>query len=586
MVRIKDKIVSRYYATPGTYDVITYTEGGRYYAKDRMGNIICQDSPTACLQEAVNYVAQLGGGKILVEKGTYYPKKTIRIPDGINLVIDGEGNNTVFRYTDRFILFLHVPSNPTWTSTVILRNFKIDRRGSGENNTDIIGVSYAKYVMIDGIEIVDDWRDMDKDAGIASYSNLVMIVQNCRVFNKSYGIWASGFLSIARENYVVNTAKVGIAASGFAEGFGIPPGYSYGGLSIIENNVCIDCGRTDEGISVDYGMGSSRSYGVGIIRNNIIKTVNYASARMITTPNVEKVVIENNILEGTVNMGAIDLWSAGDPLLAIIRNNYINVTNVSSGAFVATTHKMFVFENNMMYATYNNISQNIFDLLHVYSAKVFIRGNRITTITPSNYGFNNIIYVFARSSDSDPEYVDIESNDFVINALSDNLVHVWFDFTYPTTIPQVIVSKNLVNAKRAVNRVLRLTIRGDFAYAFVRDNQVNSNVANKIGAWTDKSGIRVYIDADIPFEPYATMSYYYYKKNYGVAKFNGDGTTTTFTIAHNLVKAPSRVLVTPASKDAAGSFYVTTDDTYIYVNYTTAPPAGTNNVVLHWYAEV
>jgi len=75
-------------------------------------------------------------------------------------------------------------------------------------------------------------------------------------------------------------------------------------------------------------------------------------------------------------------------------------------------------------------------------------------------------------------------------------------------------------------------------------------------------------------------------RNKGIATFSGDGTTKQFTISHGLANQPSRVSVTPASADASGSYYVTADATYIYVNYITAPPAGSNNVVLFWSAEV
>jgi len=75
-------------------------------------------------------------------------------------------------------------------------------------------------------------------------------------------------------------------------------------------------------------------------------------------------------------------------------------------------------------------------------------------------------------------------------------------------------------------------------------------------------------------------------RNSGVATFSGNGSTTQFTIAHGLATTPSKVIVIPQSAGAAGSFYVTADSTYIYVNYITAPPSGTNNVVLWWYAEV
>ncbi|MBO8181109.1 MAG: hypothetical protein H0Z19_11685 [Archaeoglobus sp.] len=78
----------------------------------------------------------------------------------------------------------------------------------------------------------------------------------------------------------------------------------------------------------------------------------------------------------------------------------------------------------------------------------------------------------------------------------------------------------------------------------------------------------------------------YTTENSSTATFSGDGSTTQFTIAHKLVSTPSKVLVTPMSSDAAGDFYVTADDTNIYVNYKTAPPSGTNNIKLSWYAEV
>ena len=85
---------------------------------------------------------------------------------------------------------------------------------------------------------------------------------------------------------------------------------------------------------------------------------------------------------------------------------------------------------------------------------------------------------------------------------------------------------------------------------------------------------------------------YSYKKkvllvrNSGMATFSGNGSTTQFTIAHGLATTPSKYYVTPCSADASGSFYVTADSTNLYVNYLSAPPLGTNNVTLCWYAEV
>jgi len=72
----------------------------------------------------------------------------------------------------------------------------------------------------------------------------------------------------------------------------------------------------------------------------------------------------------------------------------------------------------------------------------------------------------------------------------------------------------------------------------------------------------------------------------GVATFSGDGTTTSFSISHGLATTPSYANVTAETADAAGDFYITRGATTITVTYATAPPTGTNNVVLSWYAEV
>ena len=78
----------------------------------------------------------------------------------------------------------------------------------------------------------------------------------------------------------------------------------------------------------------------------------------------------------------------------------------------------------------------------------------------------------------------------------------------------------------------------------------------------------------------------YITLNGGTAVFSGDGTTTQFKVKHGLAKAPKTVIATPLSPDAKDFSYAEADDTYIYFNFSTAPPSGTDNVKLAWYAEV
>jgi hypothetical protein len=70
----------------------------------------------------------------------------------------------------------------------------------------------------------------------------------------------------------------------------------------------------------------------------------------------------------------------------------------------------------------------------------------------------------------------------------------------------------------------------------------------------------------------------------GTATLNGTGSQAAFTIAHGLGYTPLKLSVNAASSVAAASYYVSADATNITVTYSTAPAAGSGNVVLRWTA--
>jgi len=81
---------------PHVYDVIVYKEAGHVYAKDASGNVICADSPTSCLQEAINYVNS--GGLIFIKPGVYDIFNTVYIEQqNSNITIMGSGRSTVLK---------------------------------------------------------------------------------------------------------------------------------------------------------------------------------------------------------------------------------------------------------------------------------------------------------------------------------------------------------------------------------------------------------------------------------------------------------------------------------------------------------
>jgi len=118
-----------------TYDAVVFTEDGHYFAEDSNGHIFCQDSQTSCIQEAISYVAQLGGGRISIKSGTYAINSTININNTRQLIIEGE-QNTVLEAASNIVMFQvntgNFPAYPV-TPVVEFRHIIFDGNGYSTN---------------------------------------------------------------------------------------------------------------------------------------------------------------------------------------------------------------------------------------------------------------------------------------------------------------------------------------------------------------------------------------------------------------------------------------------------------------------
>jgi hypothetical protein len=571
-----------------------YKDGNNVYAKDENGNVICQNSPTACLQESINYLYQRSGGRILIKAGTYYPATTVNIPDGIKLIVEGEGDSTIFRYTDSFTLFLHRPNNPTWTSVLSFRNFKVDRSGSGANRANIIYVLYALYDEYDNITIVDDYRDVEEDVGLYGRNSIVSIVRNCRFFNKSSPVWFHSFLVHIYGNYARNTARIGFAAGHLLPesvfGYKQPPGYPLDGLVVIEDNVCIDCGRSDEAYAVDNEYNNPYTYGTGIIRNNTLITNDYTVHYAFVCGYVDRCIIENNTFIGSFSKLLIyDAFYRERPNLIIVRNNYIKTTLVDTpedSKIILLNVGKIIIENN--YIDINAVTNtNItYPVAMQYANYVVYKNNYFSLTLPSGFRSSYGITIEDLGTGSrDLELVVVENNNIKVSEGRPLTISLWGEYETP---PLVKVVGNRLYSGSSTDIFLGLR-NNNIVKATVLGNALEGGVS---GLWLyadpTLTPTLIFLERDMLILPYSSqnIAIKYAVRNSGVATFNGDGTTTQFKIAHRLISTPKKVLVTPASANATGQFYVTADDTYIYVNYLTPPPADTNNVVLYWYAEV
>ena len=202
--------------------------------------------------------------------------------------------------------------------------------------------------------------------------------------------------------------------------------------------------------------------------------------------------------------------------------------------------------------------------------------NEVVLIVPLKKIESKIIYVRVKHKG----VLSLENKIFDSNSTSEAGIQAW------KTKKNIIALNSVINSS-----YIGILVYGDYNKVFANVTESNATAGVRI---VGGNGNRVEHNIILDSFPYwsggtntiVKNNIGYTTESSGTQTFDGDGTTTKFTIAHGLVSTPSNVQVTPRSADAAGDFYVTVDDTNIYVNYSSAPPSGSDNVVLGWEAEV
>jgi hypothetical protein len=584
---------------PHEYSVLVYTDGIHYYAKNQDGSIICTDSQTTCIQESVNYLASFGGGRVFIKRGTYYPQTTILIPYGVDIIIEGEGPSTVFRYTNSFRLFTDSGA-PTWNDSVIFRNFTVDRRGSGANKAEIINISFRGYLEFDGITIYDDYRTGGGDFALGGYNNIVAIARRNRIFNKSYGIWLFGFFTHIYDNYVENTADVGIVGAGIiypaaaSSWIRIPPGLWVGGHTVIENNVCVDCGQIDEAISIDYGADGQIGDGIGIIRNNLITSKNFVMNHPITVIKVKHAIIEGNEIRGQFKGDLIGVYSFSDPPGSTkyidILNNVFDVTNRKDLNDSASCRSLFVnaphgvnLIGNKFYISYPYKPQGG-DVIILIGSRVIAKNNKIVLnpSTPGAVGRHISMGIIGDVSNPDTSAnIAIASGNYIYDPNQDiweASIEAGIASNYPKAY--VVFENNLLDVKPywpvlGIAALSNLTVR-----LILRDNLSNANVFR----YKVASGVTLtvhQIDEDRWTKVYSgTPVIYALNKNSGQATIPAN--STSVAVNHGLACTPGKVMVTPLGQPSGSIWVSDITSTQFTINIST-PPA--TDLPIAWYAE-
>jgi hypothetical protein len=322
--------------------------------------------------------------------------------------------------------------------------------------------------------------------------------------------------------------------------------------------------------------------GKSVIAYNYFKN---APNSAITAGAMESVLIKSNIIDSPNSVG-ISIDSGNTPSYRVTIENNIILNPGYGGINLGWSQNVPIF--NAIISGNQIYNSGGFGILAKYGRNLQIKNNIIDTaksIGIGARGFDNIVITDNIVKDpNNGNYVYYRDTDGIIimgDALTD----------YGNIRRNFIVANNIVIDERTTNLMkIGISVHLDSTYnVFMYDGKIENNLIkgatlrsiSLVNEATGATGVN-FTDYNIIVK----HNFNFLTENYGTAVFSGDGTTTQFKIAHGLVGTPKVAIVTPSSNDAKGTFYITVDATYINVNYATAPPSGTNNVVLYWSASV
>ena len=543
---------------PSTADAIVYRDGDQAVAVDRWGRLIEASTDHAgVIQAAIDYLDGGGVLAVIADKLVFEGPVTVD-KDGIRIVGNGtEISNPI--PTD--IRWNHKGHFVLQASNIELGGFKFKLVGTQEaTDPSAISIYGGDNIEISNIEVYEDSDNpsgafggailLDGERGVSPMRNVRIhdsYFHDLTVMNKVFNIYP-------RYGRVVE--GVSITRNKFKDVFGVAVflnAYDYLRRVRVIDNEFIDI------------IGSSTTY---------------ASMVRGASTYIEDVIIRGNLYYNT---------RSNQKLMAIEAKKGYN----------------WIIEDNILIATGSGTNGPCFapgDTSYPIR-RLIIRNNIVVSDWANGIGFNafwdpdsmqhvlvegNIIYGAPFITTGYGEFYDVRiRGNLVINSAHSGMPYAIF-----TGVPlsgygkQVVIEDNTIIDDRDspyLTTFIRLSGGFDFSDYIVRNNRVYvPNGSVSFESYQDGTEVPPkYIDIIIE-----DINGKKYTRSGGKAVFSGDGSTTQFSIAHGLVSAPSKVVVTPCSADASGSFYVTADDTYIYVNYSSAPPSGTDNVCLHWHAEV
>lgn len=491
----------------GDYDVIVAEDNGYVWAEDRYGVPVKEGSADEVLQGAVDYVADIGGGRIYVKSGSYLFNNKVTLKDLTSIILN---NNAVIIPNKTDVIF----TNDYGSEMIHIKGGFIGGKdpypGVLSEKYECVGIdlNFSKNTFIENIT----FSGLLKGA-IKLKTAWDALIFNCKFFNCGNG--DSGYYSLSLEQDPTigdNTNSCKFIGCRFENHY---IQSTYVNLQAPSRQIFFDTckfhGYENNTYPLIYIHGDNWN------RNSFVNCIfewNGAPLVKVQDSTSKPTMFNSCIFQSW------GYYDSGKP--------YSNLIEIEHG-FVKIDSCVFIGGDNAIYATYNTngisklwlnsiyINNSVTSGINIDSSDVY--GNYINILNCGKYGIQIL-----------PKYHSKLNNITCINT----------DLARLSTPAIWVKGANLVDL---TDVYVTLT---DVGYQFdVKPvNVSNIIIGNK------KS------------------------ENHGTATFTADGTTTSFTITHNLIDTPEFVSVNPKA-GAPKPSSVTADSTYITVTFDTAPAAGT-----------
>lgn len=494
------------------------------------------------IQSALDFLNSLGGGILLLPRGTYiaedlvvYSNITIKGVHRESTVI--KRPNSASTDTQKYILY----SKDKNIENFYLEDVTID--GNYKN---------LGYVT-DGIK--PTIQDVMIRNNVSGYTIKNIKIKNCKFINGTneaigiHGTYVNGDLCHDVQNIEVSDCL-------FQDIYGNAI-FVWGKDIVINNNKFYNV--DDTGIGVDLSINTT-------ITNNILKyDPNHTGYKLYDGvlgiaasyySQMESIVSDNHIVDYLIGIKA-------DP---------VNVTTDKSA-------KTSLIKGNII-SSPNRVSAD--GLIHIRGAsKTRVEGNIIDAYNKHGYG----ITIIKSEEGILPKEIEIVNNS-IYNTLRAGIHSV-------DGIDITILGNMLIDCGKNGQSYPTTSI---FAIAntdlFISTNKIKNSNVNSIQVENSTRGLITNNYITQPINIINSPTVYkkrnimggYPSENEGFSTFSGTGSQTTFSIAHGLGAQPKGGNVTPCTSDASNLFHVSFDSTNINIIFKIAPVNGTSNLKFSWYA--